>query len=527
MNDRIEPATSTTIKSCVFRLVKRLDCLITRKVTGLFFLGLVAVWFLYGLLGHRIIHTMYRADSNHILGHPVMAGKSQTPLEDYLEAADIMIVVGTFRVIAAILLLALLIKMPLGVVYGFGSAVALSFIAFGLIQLVPSLGSSFYLDRIGSHYFRTLYVANDQLVHKLKPYVRTKLHAFGDEYPPAYGIEVKPRIIDWITDEDGFRNKDTIRFSDVLVIGDGMIEDGDNVGDTFPARLAKHLQAANVRNLGTGGYGPFQYIEVLKRYGLKRKPRVALIAFNEGNDLTDVETYIKWKMAMQNGAEPVYDSRTPVLSQTLFERYLRFLAEVSDRLKKAGLTAGGRMLSKLNAAGQTEPVHPDAALVDIGGKTVHALLFIDKLITRSSEEILASEMGRRLREILVEFKNVCEQNKIVPLVMFVPSAAHVYADYSTERSGRNWLKIRAEQIASKQNVERAIATLAANVGVELINLSSVFEAAAKSGRMLYYPLSSHWNSEGMEVAAGFVAGTLKSKMPSLGDDVRAMHASTR
>ena len=32
----------------------------------------------------------------------------------------------------------------------------------------------------------------------------------------------------------------------------------------------KRLSGLTVANLGMGGYGPFQYLEVLKRYGLRK-----------------------------------------------------------------------------------------------------------------------------------------------------------------------------------------------------------------------------------------------------------------
>ena len=114
------------------------------------------------------------------------------------------------------------------------------------------------------------------------------------------------------------------------------------------------------------------------------------------------------------------------------------------------------------------------------------MLFIDRLITKAPEEILASNSGRRLKEILLQF-NLCERNKIIPMIMFIPSADHIYAEYSTQQSGRSWLKIRPKQIAAKANVEQAILTLAHALGIEFVSLSIAFESAAKDGKMLYYP----------------------------------------
>ncbi|HEX2228299.1 MAG TPA: hypothetical protein VHM64_14265 [Candidatus Binatia bacterium] len=503
------PPGKSTRKATFIRLVGKLDSLITGKAVGVLFLVIFATWGLYGLVGHSLIETMYRSTTSHIL----MAGKSTTPLEAYLDAGDRMLVITTVSLLAASLLLVLVIKTPLGSLYGFAAVAALSFLVFCLVEVFPAIGNSLRLDQIGYHYFHNLYIADDQLVHKLKPHLRMTIPAFGHEYPPMYGIQVQSRTIEWITDEDGFRNGDPTRSDDMLIIGDGFIEEGNDLSDTFAGRI-EELAAIKTRNLGTGGYGPFQYLEVLKRYGLKRNPKFALIAFNEVNDVFDIEKYLEWKEGKEEGLEVLYDARTPVVTKTFFGRYIGVLAETSHYIQKVAFTTAQVLLDKLNTHRQNPAVHPDVVMVEIGKQAKYKMLFIDKLTTESSEELLASDTGRRLKKILIDFKTLCERNNIIPIIMFVPSAAHIYAQYSTEASGRNWRKIRSEQIAAKANVERAISNLARDLRIELINLSSVFESAAQSGRMLYYPLSSHWNAEGREVAAEFVADVLKSKFTS-------------
>ena len=92
--------------------------------------------------------------------------------------------------------------------------------------------------------------------------------------------------------------------------------------------------------------------------------------------------------------------------------------------------------------------------------------------------------------------------------MYIPTAAHIYAKYSTQESGTNWLKILESQIAAENNVEKAFILLSQEIDMILINLTPAFNSAAKDGAMLFYPFDTHWNSEGREVAATFVAETL-------------------
>lgn len=490
-------------------LVKWLDSSITMKSVCMVLLGVVTTWVLYLLFGHRLIETMYTATSGRIIDR-ILPGKSSTSLEDYLEAADTLSALNTFRFFAVFVPFVLLIKKPRLLLYGSGFVAALSFAIFCAVEWFPSVGDYIRLDNLRFHYYSKLYIGDDTLIHRLRPHLRAHSRSEPQSYPSSYGIEVEPTTIEWITDEDGFRNADTTRFSDVIIIGDGFIEEGQSLVDTFAGRLEKHLSPVRVRNLGTGGHGPFQYLEVLKRYGTKRSPKYALIAFNEVNDILDTERYLQWQEGKEKGESVLYDRRTRVVSRPFFDRYGQTLLGAFHHIQNVALMMAQRTLENFNTY-RRQPIHKDVVLVELGN-AIHRMLLIDRLITKAPDEILASNSGRRLKELLLEFKDLCARNKIIPMIMFIPSANHIYAEYSTEQSGRSWLKIRAEQIAAKANVEQAISDLARGLGIEFVSLSVVFESAARNGKMLYYPLSTHWNSEGMEVAAAFMAGMLKPKI---------------
>ena len=73
------------------------------------------------------------------------------------------------------------------------------------------------------------------------------------------------------------------------------------------------------------------------------------------------------------------------------------------------------------------------------------------------------------------------------------------------------LAVRDQQIAVRENIEKAITVLANESRVDFITLTPVFNQAAAEGKMLYYPLDTHWNAEGREIAARFVAAALKKR----------------
>jgi PAS domain S-box-containing protein len=142
------------------------------------------------------------------------------------------------------------------------------------------------------------------------------------------------------------------------------------------------------------------------------------------------------------------------------------------------------------------------------------MVFLDKHSTRSPDELLRSREWRLLETILVNFQNLSKQHDIVPLLLYIPGATEIYSRYSTRDSGANWLKVRDALVATSGNNEEAIRKLAAKLGIALIDIRPAFEQAAQEGKLLYYRLDSHWNSEGREIAAEVTANSLRAIDPA-------------
>ena len=102
------------------------------------------------------------------------------------------------------------------------------------------------------------------------------------------------------------------------------------------------------------------------------------------------------------------------------------------------------------------------------------------------------------------------EHQIVPTILFIPTDTHVYAKYSTQESGEGWLQIRGQQIERQEIIEQSMAQLSNELQIALVSLYPVFDTQARSGRLLYDPMDSHWNSEGREVAARYMAESLIS-----------------
>jgi hypothetical protein len=54
----------------------------------------------------------------------------------------------------------------------------------------------------------------------------------------------------------------------------------------------------------------------------------------------------------------------------------------------------------------------------------------------------------------------------------------------------------------------AMIRLCENLQITLIDFAPWFDSLAKKGDLLYYPFDTHWNPEGRESAAAYIAGKL-------------------
>ena len=445
----------------------------------------------------------------------LMKGRTSTSLEEYYTAANKIMWMISFRTITVFIIVSILVYLRVfkKTVYCILFCIFYSFLLFSLLELFPSFTKYLGLHSVAYYAYKEHFIPDDTLVFREKPLKQYKISNFrGDKYSPVYHTAVPPLTISGSTDTDGFSHNSRTGSSDVIVIGDSYIAFGLNEADSFGSRLER-LSGLTVANLGIGGYGPFQYLEVLKRYGLRRKPKYAFFSFFEGNDISDIRNYLLWKNGAPYNALPIgYRSSS---NHFIVRRYFLALTDIVSYLGENLKKKMAQLVSNNNSQYSREgEIHPDLALLHLGNEN-HKALFFYKM--KVNKDFLNSEEGVELRKILMEFKSVCIKNAIIPIVLYIPIAAHIYAEYSTNESGVNWLQIRGEQIAAKAKMENAMIHLVQELHTPFIDLVPAFEAAAKDGKLLYYPFDSHWNSEGRAVAAAYVADILKHKLVNYAD----------
>lgn len=373
---------------------------------------------------------------------------------------------------------------------------------FGAFEINSGLLDIVDLQYIRYYALRDKYLPDPSLVFVYRHTgVSYKSIFFGDLYSPLYGVEYQETEYVGSYNDLGFRSNSSGPPFEVAVIGDSFIEFGETDFNTMSEKL-NAVSGLSTFNLGRSFYGPYQYVELLKRYGLAIKPKYALFCFFAGNDIEDIQRYRKW---LGGGG---YDFYYDFSRKSFFGRYRVALSDTVSFLSKYVKS----FLSKY-VQGRTiqtdwkKQIHPDLGLIRLGDKKVR-MRFLYWNQHASAEQLLSSEEWQALKSLLIEFKRLSIENGITPVIVFIPSKIQVYGDYYTHDSGQYFLSKIEGQLAFQSNSADALNNLAQDLGILMVNLLPYFKHLAGEGKVLYYPFDTHWNPEGRQEAAEFIAVSL-------------------
>lgn len=450
----------------------------------------------------RLIKALY--DSNLPVVNQIMSGKAVTPLPSYWAAVD-----GTVLNVTVVLVVTavglILIRNPLGLALSGLTILAGSLSIFVLLDAFPPLVAALHFDLIPYFYARLNTRPDPELGFLQKPLNHSERTNFrGYAYSPLYGIDEPANTVIVDTDEEGFRNQHGVSSADIVVLGSSFPAYGNDLDDTYTRKLEKQLNGYTVANLGVGGYGPCEFLRVFERFGLPKKPRYAILAFNT-RDIEGLKEQV-------SGEVDLAAANQRIIFGGFWSRWKLALQETWRMLRSSSWTALQRGFQRIVP---TEVVHPDVAVLRLPGNRTEELLFLTHHTGLSTQNLLDSVTWRVFEKILLDFKQISERNQIVPLLAYIPFSTEVYAEYSTRESGGNWLSLRESQIATSTNDEEAARRLAEKVGIELISFLPAFKDAARHGELVYYRFDNHWNSKGSEIAARVTSEALKSHIEGI------------
>jgi hypothetical protein len=309
------------------------------------------------------------------------------------------------------------------------------------------------------------------------------------------------------TDEYGFRNSPPEKATyGIVAVGDSYTF-GHNVAAPWPQRLAEHT-GIDVLNLGEGDTGPQAQVDVLRTYGLKKQPQWVIMAYFEGNDLHDVETYAQ--------ASPLILAR--------FGNYI--LGQGIEVWHKWGEDRSDPTVT---------PVYRYPITLTIN-ETDLEMAFVSSYISwlSVSREVIESSRNYSIatRSIL-QAQDLSEAAGSRFLLVYLPSKEHLYLPHLSDADivKRVFTGVRTIELGATQFLQNAnqtatleltrqhmndqaqlLADFAAQNHIQFLDLTPYFQKEASGGIELYYPFDTHWNQQGQDLAAERIANYVEQYM---------------
>lgn len=302
----------------------------------------------------------------------------------------------------------------------------------------------------------------------------------------VYEFRLNGRVIPYVTDSDGFRNSQGRKSADVVFIGDSFTEAAQvKESETF-AGLVERMTGLTGVNLGRGAYGPQQEAIVLRRYGLKYRPKAVVWQLFPGNDLWDSADFEKWRN------EP--DNKPPLLRRYFSHSMLR---------------------TALKAVIQAEPKdRPVVTIRFTGGQQTSAPLrypFEAHSVHRTTPAF------REVFEALERGTRTAREHDVAVAVTAIPTMVHALRDsiqFESQEARERYLPSLGHDFVDFET--RIKDFCAVNDCEYLDTLKALRKAAAEDNRDLYIPDDEHLGARGHQVVARTIAEWLTRVVSAAG-----------
>jgi hypothetical protein len=272
---------------------------------------------------------------------------------------------------------------------------------------------------------------------------------------------------------------------DVVVLGDSFVYcTGVDAADTSTSYL-EDISHLTTYSLGAGGKGPYEYVELLRHFGLALKPRVVIFNIYEGNDLQDAVSYQQFLQTGRDRKAKRNDIEDPLsysyalslvyaTSRWLFDEQITWLLD-SDRAINYRYTARSQgSLIALNESNRGRGQVKMAKKLKNGGVSL---------------ELWAKP--------LAAFKELAVSRGFIGIVSYTPSMHTAYADTAVFEDPTSGEFVRAMSQMQRDWLSKKSAEL----GLIYIDLTPALQKAANEGPLTYFPVNVHLTPYGHRVSA--------------------------
>ncbi len=286
-------------------------------------------------------------------------------------------------------------------------------------------------------------------------------------------------------DQEGFRNPPDLKDWDVVVVGDSFTETGYLPVEQIFTSVAAVESGRKIKNLGICNTGPFTHLEYLKRFGAGPGCKIAVLAFYEGNDISD---------AQQEADDLQHYRATGIRPFRALGAQTSFLKAVYQRVKPLAPFSQAQSYRNATfiAAGQHIPITLQPSLLPPDPQTMPP----------EQKQLVAQFLDAWLAEVA--------KLGMQPWLLYLPINNRTY--HGLWQGNDNLPRKVADWKPGELPV--MMRNLCAERKIRFVDTCPALRAAAERGVLVYNPIfDTHLNREGSRLVGEVLAKALKEADP--------------
>ncbi len=309
-------------------------------------------------------------------------------------------------------------------------------------------------------------------------------------------------------DSWGYRNKKVPESAKIVAIGDSHTYGiSATASNSWPSALEK-ITGDQTYNLGLGGYGPAEYLYLMKENALKLSPEIIIIGFYLGNDLKDSFTAVYSVPVWKDLRNPVFsysenenknieeDSLTEWLSGHSVLYRIVSSSFIGDNLRQQ------RRLSK----------GEDIPMLDLPEYEISTGFTPDRRLKGLDLSNPEVREGLRLTlDFFNKMNRIANENKIDFLVVIIPTKETVYSDLISESGELANSYELTKLIQNEKVVNKVVQTYFTDHSIPFVDVLEPMKEVAKTEQIYPNNFGGHSNNNGYRIIAESISKFFKSK----------------
>lgn len=278
--------------------------------------------------------------------------------------------------------------------------------------------------------------------------------------------------------------------ADILVAGDSFTTCQGAAPKDGAAQKLQELTGLSTYNLGISNTGPYEYLEMLKRFA-HFKPRIAVMNIYEGNDLRDI---VRYKRFVESGGTSEKDRELPAPAWSYAAQFFKTAYKLAEGYVKTATGADHDYDFRYSAQVGGHVMAMNIANKDQGEVERAVQLREGKIST----DLFA--------EPLKAYVDWAKANGIVPVVTYIPSMYTAYQGTVTFQDPEVGKTVQAFSAAQR----KWLAEHAQSIGYNFLDLTPVLQETAAKGELTHFPSNVHLTAKGEETVGTRTAEFIKT-----------------